>query len=58
MWKEYFERYSGTNCSPNFWFDEIRSDNYFTGEPLGRAERKVRVGKLKNAGKDEITGKI
>ena len=37
----------------------IRRGNYFGGEPIGRAEVEVRVGKLKNgkvAGKDEITG--
>ena len=35
--------------------------NYFRGEPTGRAEVEVRVGKLKNGkavGRDEITGKI
>ena len=29
-------------------FDGIRIGNYFRGEPIGRAEVKVRVGKLKN----------
>ena len=36
----------------------VRRSNYFGGEPIGRAEVEVRVGKLKNgkaAGKDEIT---
>ena len=40
-------------------FDGIRRDKYFRGEPIGRAEVEVRVGKLKNgkaASKDEITG--
>ena len=35
--------------------------NYFGGEPIGKAEVEVRVGKLKNgkaAGKDEIAGEI
>ena len=39
-------------------FDRIRRGNYFGGEPIGRAEVEVRVGKLKNgkaASKDEIT---
>ena len=42
-----------------FGFDGIRRDNYFGGEPIGRSEVELRVGKLKNgdaAGKDEITG--
>ena len=42
-------------------FDGIRRGNYFGGEPIGRAEVEVRVGKLKNgkaAGKDEITGEM
>ena len=37
-------------------FDGIQRGNYFEGEPIGRAEVEVRVGKLKNgkaAGKDE-----
>ena len=40
-------------------FDGIRRGYYFGGEPIGRAEVEVSVGKLKNgkaAGKDEITG--
>ena len=42
-------------------FDGIRRGNYFRGEPMGRAEVEVRVGKLKNgktASKDEITGEM
>ena len=42
-------------------FDWIQRDNYFGGEPIGKAEVEVRVGKLKNlkaAGKDEITGEM
>ena len=42
-------------------FDGIRRGNYFGGEPTGRAEVEVRVGKLKNgkdAGGDEITGEM
>ena len=29
-------------------FDGIRRGNYFGGEPIGRDEVEVRVGKLKN----------
>ena len=39
-------------------FDRIWRGNYFRGEPIGRAELEMRMGKLKNgntAGKDEIT---
>ena len=42
-------------------FDGIRRGNYFGGEPIGRADIEVRVGKLKNgkaAGKNEITGDV
>ena len=42
-------------------FDGIWRGNYFRGEPIGRAEVEVRVGKLKNgkaAGKNEITGEM
>ena len=42
-------------------FDGIRRGNYFGGEPIGREEVEVRVGKLKNgkaAGKDGITGEM
>ena len=42
-------------------FDGIRRGNYFEGEPIGRAEVELRVGKLKNgkaAGRDEITGEM
>ena len=46
----------------NMWgFDGIQRGNYFGGEPIGRAEVEVRVGKLNNgkgAGKDEITGEM
>ena len=42
-------------------FDGIRTGNYFRGEPIGRAEVDVKVGKLQNgkaAGKDEVTGEL
>ena len=41
--------------------DGIQRENYFRGEPIGRAEVEVRVGKLKNgkgAGKDGIIGEV
>ena len=62
--KDYFEALYNTDtheqvsvhmCS----FDGIRRGSYFEGEPKGRAQIEVRVGKLENgkaAGKDEITG--
>ena len=64
IWKEYFEDLYNLDiqeqvavhmCS----FDRNWRGNYFGGEPIGRAEVDVRVGKLnkgKAAGKDEITG--
>ena len=42
-------------------FDGVGIGNYFGGEPIGRADAEVRVGKFKNgktAGKNEITGEI
>ena len=42
-------------------FGGIWRGNYFGGEPFGRAEVEVRVGKLQNgkaAGKYEINGEI
>ena len=39
-------------------FDGIQKGNYFGGEPTGRAEVEMRVGRLKHgkaAGKEEIT---
>ena len=42
-------------------FHEIGRGNYFGGEPIGRAEIEVGLGKPNNgkdAGKDEITGEI
>ena len=42
-------------------FDGILTGKYIGGEPAGRAEVEMRVGKLKNgkaAGKDEITGEM
>ena len=41
--------------------DWIQGGNYLGGEPTGRAEVKVRVGKVKNGKatvKDEITGEM
>ena len=62
IWKEYFgDIYNVDNqeevavhmCG----FDRIRRGNDFGGEPIGRVEVKVRVGKLKNR-KVEINGEI
>ena len=42
-------------------FDGIRRGNYIGGEPTGRVEVEMRVGRLKigkAAGKDEITGEM
>ena len=42
-------------------FDGMRRGNYFRGEPTGRADVEMRVGKLKNgktAGKGNITGEM
>ena len=43
-------------------FDGIQRGKYFGGEPIGRAEVEVRVGKLKNGkattSKDEINGEM
>ena len=42
-------------------FDGIRRGNYFEGEPFGRSEVEMRVGKVKNrraADVDEITGEM
>ena len=42
-------------------FDGIQRGKYFGGEPIGRAEVEVRVGKFKNgkgSGKDDITGEM
>ena len=39
-------------------FDAIRRGNYLGGEPIGRAEVEVKVGKLKKrkaSSKDEVT---
>ena len=43
------------------WLYGIQRGNYFKGKPIGRAEVKVRVRKLKNGkatGGDEITGVV
>ena len=51
--KEYFEDLYNIYIQkqvavPMCAFDGIRRGNYFRGEPIGRAEAEVRVGKLKN----------
>ena len=64
IWKEYLEDLYNIDTQEQVkvlicGFDGIRKGNYFGGEPIGRAEVEMRVGKLKNgksAGKDESTG--
>ena len=66
IWKEYFEDLYNIDTQeqvavPMCGFDGIRRGYYFGGEPIGRVEIEVRVGKLKNgkvAGKGEITGEM
>ena len=66
IWKKYFEELYNVDTQEQVavhicGFDVIRRGNYFGGEPIGRAEVEVSVGKLKNrkaAGKDEITGEM
>ena len=53
IWKEYFEDLYNIDTEEQVsvhlsGFDGIWSGNYFRGEPIRRAEVKVRVGKLKN----------
>ena len=59
--KDLYNRDTHEEVSVNICsFDGIRRDNYCGGEPIGRAEVELRVGKLKNGkavGKDEITEK-
>ena len=66
IWKEYFEDMYNVDTQEQVAvhmcvFDEIWRGNYFGGEPIGRAEVEVKVGKFKNGKatcKDEITGEI
>ena len=65
VWKEYFEDMYNIDTQEVVavdmcGFDRIRRGSYFGGEPIGRAEVEIRVGKLKNgkAGKNEITGEM
>ena len=58
IWKEYFEYLYNINTQKQAavhmcGFDGIWTDNYFRGEPTGRTEVEVRVGKLKNG---KVTG--
>ena len=53
IWKEYFEDLYNIDIHEQVvlhmcGFDGIQRDNYFGGEPIGRAEVEVRVGKIKN----------
>ena len=61
IWKKYFEDLNNIDTQEQVAvhmcdFDGIRKDNYFGGEPIGRDEVEVRVGKLKN-GKAEENGR-
>ena len=66
IWKEYFEDLNNTDTQEEVavhmcGFHGIWRFNYFRGEPIGRAEVEVRVGKYMNgkaAGGDEITGEM
>ena len=55
IWKEYFEDVQNINTQEEVavhmcGFDGIQRGNYFGGEPIGRVEVELRVGKLKNGG--------
>ena len=57
VWNEYFKDLYNIGIQEQVTvhmcgFDGIQRGNYYEGEPIGRAEVEVRVGKLKN----EITG--
>ena len=64
IWRKYFEDLYIIDTQEEIvihmcGFDGIRRGNYFGGEPVGRAEVEVRVGKLRSgkaASKDEIPG--
>ena len=66
IWKEYFEDLHNIVIQEEVavrmcGFDGARRGDYFGGEPIGRAEAEVRVGKIKKskaAGKGEITGEM
>ena len=60
IWKEYFEDLYNIDTQEQICgSDGIWRGNYFRGEPTGRAEVEVRVGKFKSgkaACKEEFTG--
>ena len=66
IWKEYFEDLYNIDALEQVavhmcGLDGIRGGNYLGGEPFGRAEAQVRVGKLTNgktADKYEIIGEM
>ena len=52
IWNEYLEDLYNIDTQEKVavhicGFDEIRKGNYFGGEPIGRAEIEVRLGKLR-----------
>ena len=62
IWNDYFKDLYNIDTKEQvafhmFVFDGIRRGNYFGGEPIGRAEVEMKIGKLKN-GKDEIIGEM
>ena len=64
IWKEYFEDLYNVDTRElrnMYGFEGIWRGNYFGGDPIGKAEVEVSVGKLKNGkatAKDEIAGGI
>ena len=66
IWKEYFEDLYNIDTEEQVaahmcGFDGIWRENYFGGEPIGRADAEAKVLKLKNgkaAGNDAITGEM
>ena len=59
IWKKYFENLYNIDPREQLavlmcGFDGLRRSNYFEGEPIGRAEVKMRVKELKNR---KCTGK-
>ena len=66
IWKDYFEDLYNIDIQVQVavhmcFLHVVWRSNYFGGEPLGRIEAEVRVGKLKSgkaSGKDEVTGEV
>ena len=63
IWKGYFEILYNIDTQEQVavhmcGFGGTRRGNYFEGEPIGRAEVEVIVGKFKAASKGEIIGEL